>query len=155
MLPNPFQTLFSSSRAATCRLPRVRYGSVYMLHPLAPLQKISFRRLCLQFVTSPLYVSHLVPSCLLPFRVHVSLLPQEEIIMAVVHHLEPLTLEMDSRHTDVQGTYSIGNDAHGHRCLQIDTSGSKTRQIPGKKSQSIRFAPQAIEELKTLLKQHF
>lgn len=75
--------------------------------------------------------------------------------MAVVRRLEQVTLEKDSRHTDVDCTYSIVTDDQGHRCLQIDTYGSKTRQIPGKKSQSIRFAPEAIEQLKTLLQQNF
>jgi hypothetical protein len=75
--------------------------------------------------------------------------------MAVVHRLEHVTLEKDSPHTDVECTYSIVTDDQGRRCLQIDTYGSTTRKIPGKKSQSIRFAPDAIEQLKTLLQQHF
>jgi hypothetical protein len=75
--------------------------------------------------------------------------------MAVVHRLEHVTLEKDSPHTDVECTYSIVTDDQGRRCLQIDTYGSTTRKIPGKKSQSIRFAPDAIEQLKTLLQQNF
>jgi hypothetical protein len=75
--------------------------------------------------------------------------------MAVVHRLERVTLEKDSPHTDVECTYSIVTDDQGRRCLQIDTYGSTTRKIPGKKSQSIRFAPEAIEQLKTLLQQDF
>jgi hypothetical protein len=75
--------------------------------------------------------------------------------MAVVHRLEHVTLEKDSPHTDVECTYSIVTDDQGRRCLQIDTYGSITRKIPGKKSQSIRFAPDAIEQLKTLLQQNF
>jgi len=75
--------------------------------------------------------------------------------MAVVHRLEHVTLEKDSPHTDVECTYSIITDDQGRRCLQIDTYGSTTRKIPGKKSQSIRFAPEAIEQLKTLLQQDF
>lgn len=75
--------------------------------------------------------------------------------MAIVHRLEEQTLEKGSPHTDVECTYSIITDDHGHRYLQIDTYGSTTRQIPGKKSQSIRFAPEAIEQLKKLLQQHF
>lgn len=75
--------------------------------------------------------------------------------MAVVHRLEHVTLEKDSRHTDVECTYSIVTDDQGRRCLQIDTYGSTTRKIPGKKSQSIRFAPEAIEQLKTLLQKDF
>ncbi len=39
--------------------------------------------------------------------------------------------------------------------LQIDTYGSATRKIPGKKSQSIRFSPEAIDQLKEILKRDF
>jgi len=56
--------------------------------------------------------------------------------------------------TEADCTYSIVVDDQG-RYLQIDTYGSTNRQIPGKKSQSIRFAPEAIEQLKTLLKEEF
>jgi len=75
--------------------------------------------------------------------------------MAVVRRLEHMSLDKDSPHTNAECTYSIVTDDQGHRYLQIDTYGSTTRKIPGKKSQSIRFAPEAIEQLKTLLQQHF
>ena len=74
--------------------------------------------------------------------------------MAVVRRLERQTLEKESPHTEADCTYSIVVDDQG-RYLQIDTYGSTNRQIPGKKSQSIRFAPEAIEQLKTLLKEEF
>jgi hypothetical protein len=74
--------------------------------------------------------------------------------MAVVRKLEQLTLEKDSPHTDVECTYSIVNEKE-ERFLQIDTYGSTTRKIPGKKSQSIRFAPEAIKQLKIILEQDF
>ena len=75
--------------------------------------------------------------------------------MAVVHRLKHLVLEKDSPHTDVEGTYSIVSDEQGQRYLQVDTYGSTARQIPGKKSQSIRFSPEAIAQLKELLAEHF
>jgi hypothetical protein len=75
--------------------------------------------------------------------------------MAIVRRLECLALEKDSPHTEVDCTYSILHDDRGHGFLQIDTYGSKSRQIPGKKSQSIRFAPEAIKQLKELLATHF
>ena len=70
--------------------------------------------------------------------------------MAIIRRLEYLTLEKDTPHTEVQGTYSVVNDKDG-KYLQIDTYGSIARKIPGKKSQSIRFAPEAIQQLKALL----
>ena len=75
--------------------------------------------------------------------------------MAVVCKLKPLTLEKDSPHTEAECTYSVVSDDRGRRYLQVDTYGSTTRQIPGKKSQSIRFAPEAVEQLKVLLAKHF
>jgi hypothetical protein len=74
--------------------------------------------------------------------------------MAFVRQMEQLALQKDSPHTEVECTYSFVTD-QGHRFLQIDTYGSTTRKIPGKKSQSIRFAPEAIEQLKILLQRHF
>ena len=75
--------------------------------------------------------------------------------MAIVKKLDPLKLEIDSKHTDVNYTYSIVTDDKGKKHLQIDTYGSATRKITGKKSQSIRFSPEAIKQLKSLLKSEF
>lgn len=74
--------------------------------------------------------------------------------MAVVRRLEEQTLEKGSSHTEVNCTYSIVDGKDG-RYLQVDTYGSTTRKIPGKKSQSIRFAPEAIKQLKSLLDKQF
>jgi hypothetical protein len=75
--------------------------------------------------------------------------------MAIVRRLAPVTLERETRHSEVECTYSIVSDNQGRRYLQVDTYGSTDRQIPGKKSQSIRFAPEAINQLKKLLSTHF
>ena len=75
--------------------------------------------------------------------------------MAVVRRLEPNALERATRHSEVNCTYSIVSDPQGHRYFQVDTYGSNERQIPGKKSQSIRFSQEAIEQLKELLNKHF
>lgn len=70
--------------------------------------------------------------------------------MAIVRKLEFFALQKDTPHSEVQGTYSVVNEKDG-KYLQIDTYGSRTRKITGKKSQSIRFAPEAIQQLKALL----
>ena len=64
--------------------------------------------------------------------------------MAIVRKLDPIQLDRDSKHSEVDCTYSVIEDDKGNKYLQIDTYGSKTRKIPGKKSQSIRFSPEAI-----------
>ncbi len=74
--------------------------------------------------------------------------------MAIVRRLVPQPLEAESKHSETECTYTIVR-VHEGTYLQIDTYGSRQRRIPGKKSQSIRFAPEAIEQLKTILAKHF
>ncbi len=73
--------------------------------------------------------------------------------MAIVRRLERVTLERDTQHTEVEGTYSVVTDDTGRRYLQVDTYGSGTRKLRGKKSQSIRFSPEAIAQLREILSQ--
>jgi hypothetical protein len=75
--------------------------------------------------------------------------------VAIVRKLDSLSLERDSTHTEVECTYSIIIDDEGRKYLQVDTYGSTARQIPGKKSQSIRFAPEAVTQLKAVLADNF
>ena len=71
--------------------------------------------------------------------------------MAIVRKLEPITLERESKHTEVNATYTVIHEPDGDY-LQIDTYGSVNRQEIGKKSQSIRFSPSALLQLESLLK---
>lgn len=70
--------------------------------------------------------------------------------MAVVRELVKQDIEKESRHTEVKCTYSIV-EWKGQKYLQIDTYESATRKIPGKKSQSIRFSPDAIKQLLVII----
>jgi hypothetical protein len=71
--------------------------------------------------------------------------------MAIVRKLKRLTLERDSAHTEAKNcTYSIIQGDDG-KALQIDTYGSAHRKMPNKKSQSIRFSPEAIAQLREIL----
>ena len=70
--------------------------------------------------------------------------------MAIVRKLERIILERGTSHTEVNGTYSIIQDDDG-MSLQIDTYGSAHRKMPDKKSQSIRFSPEAIAQLRKIL----
>jgi len=71
--------------------------------------------------------------------------------MGIVNKLDRITLERDSSHREVECTYSIINGPNGEKFLQIDTYGSSTRKIPGKKSQCIRFTPEAIRQLSEII----
>ena len=66
-----------------------------------------------------------------------------------------MVLERETKHTEVNCTYSIVVDAENHKYLQIDTYGSADRQILDKKSQSIRFSPEAIKEIREILRREF
>ncbi len=71
--------------------------------------------------------------------------------MAIVRNLKRIILERDSMHSEVKDcTYSIIQDDNG-KSLQIDTYGSAYRKMPDKKSQSIRFSPEAISQLRKIL----
>lgn len=74
--------------------------------------------------------------------------------MAVVKRIDPISLEVEARHTEAECTYSIVH-YRGTKYLQIDTYGSADRKLRGKKSQSIRFAPEAIDQLKKILASNF
>jgi len=72
--------------------------------------------------------------------------------MAIVRRLERITLDRGSAHTELKDcTYSIIQGDDGRKSLQIDTYGSAHRKMPGKKSQSLRFSPEAIEQLRHIL----
>ncbi|MBN2885725.1 MAG: hypothetical protein JXM75_03335, partial [Chromatiaceae bacterium] len=64
-----------------------------------------------------------------------------------------ITLEKDSKHTEVDATYSIVY-VEGEAFLQIDTYGSKNRKIEGKKSQSIRLSAEAINQLQEIIEKY-
>jgi len=71
--------------------------------------------------------------------------------MAIVRKLEAIHLSKKSSHTEVSGTYTIVTEDNGDNYLQVDTYGSAERQESGKKSQSIRFSPEAIIQLKSII----
>ena len=71
--------------------------------------------------------------------------------MAIVRKMTPLTLERDTKHQEVDCTFCVVTGSDGQKSLQIDTYGSSLRQMPGKKSQSLRFSPEAIEQLRSIL----
>ncbi|MBU2753350.1 hypothetical protein HFU84_01270 [Acidithiobacillus sp. CV18-2] len=74
--------------------------------------------------------------------------------MATVTKITHQALERESAHSEVECTYDVITDKEGHRFLQLDTYGSKGRQLKGKKSQSIRLSQAAIDEIKAIIKEH-
>lgn len=75
--------------------------------------------------------------------------------MAIVRHLEKLSLDVERKQqTETTCTYSIVQQEDGIY-LQIDTYGSSKRKVQGMKSQTIRFAPEAIHQLREILDTYF
>ncbi|MGA2668817.1 MAG: hypothetical protein ABSF32_07855 [Ignavibacteria bacterium] len=72
--------------------------------------------------------------------------------MALVKKLEKIIKEHTRVHSGTDCTYVVFSDSNGDKYLQLDTVGSKNRQMPGKISQSIQFGPEAIKQLKDIIK---
>ena len=75
--------------------------------------------------------------------------------MAIVKKLTQISLERATNHTEVEATYCIITDERDQKYLQIDSYGSAQRKIAGKKSQSLRFTPEAIIQLREILERDF
>ncbi|WP_238944680.1 hypothetical protein [Allofranklinella schreckenbergeri] len=73
--------------------------------------------------------------------------------MALVSAITHKPLQAISKHTEVECTYTVV-DVEGEKQLQLDTYGSASRDIPGKKSQSLRLNSQAIQQLKEIIKEN-
>lgn len=74
--------------------------------------------------------------------------------MALVTQLVQRVLKSTSTHSKADCTFDVIIDESGTKFLQLDTYGSKARKMAGKKSQSLRLAPSAIEQLKQILQAH-
>ncbi len=73
--------------------------------------------------------------------------------MAIVSKLER-NQEMGTSfqsQTEVRAECKIAMDDEGKRYIQIRTMGSRDREVPGKQSQNILIAPEAIPELEALI----
>jgi len=75
--------------------------------------------------------------------------------MAIVRKLEPVKLERDSKHSEVNCTYSIVIDDRGANASKLTPMVRQQDKIRGKKNQSIRFSLDAIEQLRSILKTEF
>lgn len=75
--------------------------------------------------------------------------------MALVTNLEKGFKDRHSIHKKTECSYFIVYDKNGKKYLQLETTGSADREIPGKVSQSIQFSPEAIKELIVLLSKEF
>lgn len=71
--------------------------------------------------------------------------------MALVKKLGKITMDRNLVHEQVECTYTVFTDSDGYRYLQIDTYGSKTRKLKGKKSQSLQFDRESMKKLSEII----
>ena len=71
--------------------------------------------------------------------------------MALVRKLKRHNMDRNTVHGEADCTYTIFTDS-GKKYLQIDTYGSPHRQFVGKKSQSIQFDQESLEQLKDIIR---
>jgi len=75
--------------------------------------------------------------------------------MALVTNIEELKMERNLVHGEVSCTFSAFTAEDGKKYVQLDTYGSPTRKIRGKKSQSVQLASEAAKELIAILQREF
>lgn len=71
--------------------------------------------------------------------------------MALVTEIREKEVPSGGKHLPVDCTFDVVV-SDGAKYLQLDTYGSRGRKLPGKKSQSIRFTPEAIDRLKEIIR---
>lgn len=70
--------------------------------------------------------------------------------MANIRRLAKVPVAREAKHREVDCTYFVSQYEDG-KYLQIDTYGPQGRKFRGKKSQSLRFSPEAIFQLKKII----
>lgn len=75
--------------------------------------------------------------------------------MALVKKLDKITMDRNFVHDPVECTYTVFTESDGEKYLQIDTYGSKTRKLKGKKSQSIQFNVDSLRKLAEIIREIF
>lgn len=75
--------------------------------------------------------------------------------MALIRKLEKSDLENPKIHGEVDCTYTTFLGVDGKRYFQIDTYGSRSRQLKGKKIQTIQFDEITDKQLLSLFKDEF
>ncbi len=74
--------------------------------------------------------------------------------MALVRKFKQKYMDRNSIHEEIEASYTAF-ETDGRVFLQIDTYGRQTREIPGKKSQSIQLDRDGALALSKILKKEF
>ena len=74
--------------------------------------------------------------------------------MALIRSFESKHMDRNSVHDEIKATYSVFRNEN-KIFLQIDTYGRDTRDMPGKKSQSLQLDQEGAKALYEILKTEF
>ncbi len=74
--------------------------------------------------------------------------------MALIRSFTEKRMERNSLHDQIEATYSVF-ETDGRVVVQIDSYGRKSREIPGKKSQTIQLDRDGASQLYRILKSAF
>ena len=74
--------------------------------------------------------------------------------MALIRSFKEKPMDRNSIHDEIEATYTAF-ERDGRTFIQIDSYGRSTRDIPGKKSQSIQLDRQGAAELFEILRREF
>jgi hypothetical protein len=75
--------------------------------------------------------------------------------MALIAGFERVGMERPRVHGSVECTYTIFEAANGQKYLQLNTFGSRDRQLPGKQSQTIQLNQESAIKLLKILTSEF
>jgi hypothetical protein len=76
------------------------------------------------------------------------------VVVALIRKFTRKERDRVSLHDEIEATY-MSFERDGRIVFQIDTYGRKTRQVPGKQSQTIQLDRQGAEALCAILKREF
>lgn len=74
--------------------------------------------------------------------------------MALISRFEAANPRKIRLHSRIEATY-LADEYDGRKLVQIDTRGSKEREIPGKLSQTFQLDEVSARQLFNVLKHHF
>jgi hypothetical protein len=74
--------------------------------------------------------------------------------MALIRTFRRRLMDRNALHDEIEATYTVF-ERDGRKVLQVDTYGRRTREMPGKKSQTIQLDERGARNLYDILKAEF
>ena len=104
------------------------------------------------------HLAQLEPHCFRSLLCHYQTKPivkkMQEVRMALIRSFKRKSMERNSLHDEIEATYSVF-ERDGRVFIQIDSYGRDTREMPGKKSQTVQIDREGAVALIEILKSEF